>query len=522
MASETFLEDSFFAVDTDRFSVWTLTATSEPDGPEIQAIPIAHLKQEGQLVFLVPKAAWGHLWRDRPLQKAMVISSRTIQVLLDPVENEEAETVEGVLVTTPVAAKERLRTATTETVFTHQFMTADEKPSWPQAEPLRKMWESSSDDQFSSAREDGVGNAAQAARIGKLETDMSKIGANIERLTQLLERPSSEPPATPAPALPLRASGSGSSAKPPKAAPATTQSQDDLTKLGLTKEQEESVRRLVSGKHKVPIEKRKVTTDLGESEDDAEEEGEEGEDDMRSCLKQLTKLTTHLVKKNAGGPDRLDKLLGTGSSSSGGETSHAMSISKGPAAAGRLKSEAFERDPTWYIDLVEDLMRKANATSTSAATQDASSRPCPFFYCEHRARISNYESTINMAFILCGIIKALQVDRKEEALARSYAALGSLEQFAIDGGQWQMALELSMIDEPPYHAFVNRQIHSRVGRNLCHPKIVDPRINEMMQAKLRALDEAVERKKRLYKKGKGDDEKGDEKEGEGGKGGKRK
>jgi len=115
--------------------------------------------------------------------------------------------------------------------------------------------------------------------------------------------------------------------------------------------------------------------------------------------------------------------------------------------------------------------------------------------------LGNYETNINLWWILSGIVVALQKERHDEALARALAGLGAIEQFSIDGGSWLVALEVAMIQEPPYHSFAGRANQSKMGRPLTHSRLVDPKIHEMFQNKIKASDEAVERKKRLTKRG---------------------
>jgi len=84
------------------------------------------------------------------------------------------------------------------------------------------------------------------------------------------------------------------------------------------------------------------------------------------------------------------------------------------------------------------------------------------------------------------------------ARARAIVALSACEQLSIDEGQWVMASELLLEDEPPVAAFKG---HGS-GESLSPAPfsgLIDHRRQAVHMNRLRTLDELIERRRRLGK-----------------------
>lgn len=495
------IEATAFVEADDEYSIWAYATQIDQIDVTVQMIPVSYLQDQEAMVVVIPKAAWGRPLKFRCIPKTQVLKSDQVSLQADLAPGRDAvdaSAVDAVLLTVKLTVLSSCSIATSVSVYDHQFKDDLDLPTTIQPGPLRALL--TPDEEFHSGLEPAVATS-QDARISSLEKNVTTIGTTLTEVRGLLisqsARDSSGSPATPGPTKVLRKPA------PTKKVFLEETVQTEMAQLGLTEDQMIRLSTLLAPKPALPRERVPAKQDLlGETEDEVEV-GSDGvdEDPMVKCLKKLTAISEKLCGTQKATMDPVEKLLGGfGERATGIETSTALSISKGPASARRLRQLAFIEKPEWFCELTEDLMRDANRTSTTV--QNIADKPCPYFYLEHRSRLQNYDTSINLAYMFAGIIAALQRDRPAEALARAYASLGSLEQFSMDGGTWLVAIELAMIEEPPYAAYANRSMAqgSRVGRSLTHPKIVDPRIHEIFQAKIKAVEEAFDRKKRMTAK----------------------
>ena len=117
---------------------------------------------------------------------------------------------------------------------------------------------------------------------------------------------------------------------------------------------------------------------------------------------------------------------------------------------------------------------------------------------EHRSRIPNIGNSVRMIWSVGGALDCLKKGRVEEAKARLALLVGQVDQVAIDRGQWLLAQEGSLEEQPPFSAFQRHTVPEAYESQ--HTKLWDPRWAEAMMQKVRDLDDFQERRAKLGKK----------------------
>jgi len=210
----------------------------------------------------------------------------------------------------------------------------------------------------------------------------------------------------------------------------------------------------------------------------------------------LTRLTGQLVSARPPERDPLERALEGVSGSLAGDPSSSLSLRKG-AAARRALVEAVTARPEAIYGSVEQLMVEAiqgGPASHAAGSGSSLETANPFVYLEHRSRVANYRSTVCWLWQIAAIHKALMDGRPKVARARAALALAAGEQFSIDGGSWDLAWEMTLMDEPPYDAFAR---HGQDQSRAPGTRLIDPRWLEVHLARLRDQDDMKERRRRL-------------------------
>ena len=241
--------------------------------------------------------------------------------------------------------------------------------------------------------------------------------------------------------------------------------------------------------------------------DDEEEEvgGEDGNAGVLSPVEQavveLSKISKTLAKQSPkSDSDPLERALDglLGGISVGGEGASAMSTRKG-AAAYLLLKKALTESPKKISEPIISRMREKNRLSAAHAT-DSDSLPDPFFYLEHRSKVSNFQTNINWAWLTAGVILALFRGDTDEALARALLMLAVGEQVSLDRGSWQVAWEISLMEEPPYDSFrrgAPENPKAARSTQMPHSQLLDPRVFEVILSRLRDRDDMNERRRKL-------------------------
>lgn len=143
-------------------------------------------------------------------------------------------------------------------------------------------------------------------------------------------------------------------------------------------------------------------------------------------------------------------------------------------------------------------MRRANTgtggpRSGSSASQDPEPVD-PLYFIEARSRINEHVPTANWTWQIGHILRALNQGKVEEARARAYLGLAAGEQVSMNRGSWVHAWEMTLTEEPPYDVLA---WHSGGRRKQPHSQLVNAEFFETVQARLKTIDDATERMRRL-------------------------
>ena len=101
--------------------------------------------------------------------------------------------------------------------------------------------------------------------------------------------------------------------------------------------------------------------------------------------------------------------------------------------------------------------------------------------------------------LLPGIIDSLQTKKEDEALARALVGLAAIEQLSLDRGSWTIA-EPMLLEEPaPMASFTGRQLPT--GSELPFTRLFDSRAVDALVGQVKDIDDYLERRKKLGKRG---------------------
>jgi len=222
---------------------------------------------------------------------------------------------------------------------------------------------------------------------------------------------------------------------------------------------------------------------------------------VEQAVVELSKITKTLVKQpRRMDTDPLDRALDglLGGLGVGHDGASSTSARKG-AAAYLLLKKALAESPTKISEPIIARMREKSRLS-AAHTTDSDSLPDPFFYLEHRSKVSNYQSNVNWVWLTAGVVLALFRGDRDEALARALLMLAIGEQVSLDRGSWQVAWEISLMEEPPYESFRRgppENPKAARGTQMPHSQLLDPRVFEVILSRLRDRDDMSERRRKL-------------------------
>jgi len=379
MVENGLFDTSDFAFDSDKYSVWKVKFGEGM----VVVVPMSLAAGDLEVcTVLVPKSAWGRLWRTRCIARELVIKHTPLKVTLDAVgDGQEQEVVDAVSVACKLDAERIFQVAESNDDFAHTFKTKSGDLSFPDPAKLRSLASDQAESESFDTPAEGVGDSSK--RLEALETKLGEFGSLATALQEALGKAA---PAAPAVEKAAASTKPASSVGIPAKALSGGKAESELQSMGLDRDQIAKITQLISPEAKLPPErpaKKKaasVSNLLGESDeesvaDDVEVKG----DPVVECLKQLTALTSKFAKQKKSA-DPLDLLLGARTTSLGGDLSLMSSVTKGPAAALKLKEKAFEDCPAMFVRIVENLMREANRTSTaSGSSSSADERPCPYF-----------------------------------------------------------------------------------------------------------------------------------------------
>ena len=177
----------------------------------------------------------------------------------------------------------------------------------------------------------------------------------------------------------------------------------------------------------------------------------------------------------------------------------------GAGSSGRSKAAAFHKlrgilrtSPELIAASIEALIAEDFSLAQSGPSLE--DRKCTVRgWVEHRSHLQQFAGPIRSAWTLASIVDQLNNDQPEAAKATALLALASLDQAAIDQGNWLLASEFSMQPSPPFSAFQRpRTLDPLESRQT---KIIDPRWISVFMSRLKERDAFHTAKKNLSGQG---------------------
>ena len=177
----------------------------------------------------------------------------------------------------------------------------------------------------------------------------------------------------------------------------------------------------------------------------------------------------------------------------------------GAGSSGRSKTAAFHKlrgilrtSPELISASIEALIAEDFSLAQSGPSLE--DRKCTVRgWVEHRSHLQQFAGPIRSAWTLASIVDQLNNDQPEAAKATALLALASLDQAAVDQGNWLLASEFSMQPSPPFSAFQRpRTLDPLESRQT---KIIDPRWISVFMARLKERDAFHTAKKNLSGQG---------------------
>ena len=372
-----------------------------------------------------------------------------------------------------------------------------------------------------------------AARLGHLEKAVEGIQTGLTTLLTQMQNiqasSSSSPTGQVPPPAPLAAAAKARASRDvgplPGLEPSVVQS---ALRAGVHPDHPKEFSKLIARKSgkisSLPKQTDKKPVDvLGESEDELlADVGEaavspalvEPSDPFAAALVKLTTIVESLSDNRRRVKD-LDDILDDPSGLDGG--AHNL-VSSGnqrrQAAVLKALQKSLLENPELIYKKIETLMLEdfgSREAIPGEPTRHGSFRG----WLEHRSRIPNLNATVRTSWGIAGALDALRSGKTMEAQARLGLLLASLDQVACDRGQWILGAEVSLEMSPPFSSF-SRHTPPEFGENP-HSKLLDSRWVDAMMYRVKELDDYSERRAKLGKRGKKEEEAGKDKEGKDGK-----
>lgn len=245
---------------------------------------------------------------------------------------------------------------------------------------------------------------------------------------------------------------------------------------------------------------------LGESEEEADEPNRLPADHpenvnqgpMVTAISKLTSIVGSLAasKKKSKLEDTLEEAVLFQDSSS---SSSSASSRRHSAVIQSLRKALRDHPEELYAVMERKMLDDFGAPEEApgSPTRSGSFRG----WAEHRSRIPNIPATVRTVWGITGALDALRGGRVAEGKARLILLLGQIDQLAIDGGQAVLSAEGSLEDAPPFSSFA-KHVPPDIYESQ-HTKLWLATWAEAFMWKVKELDEFVERRQKLGKRGQG-------------------
>ena len=243
---------------------------------------------------------------------------------------------------------------------------------------------------------------------------------------------------------------------------------------------------------------------LGEPLEEVEQAAEvvhdsadEAQDPVHRAVCKLTSIVENLAgqskKKSRLLEDALDEV---GVSQDASSSSNSHSTRRHSAVLCSLK-KALTDSPEEIFQVIEKRMLDdfgSRASSPGCPVQGGSFRG----WCEHRSRIPNINTTVRVAWSICGALDAARENKIEECKARLALLLGQLDQLAVDRGQWALASTGSLEEAPPFGSFARHTPPDYLEPQ--HTRLWPTIWAEALMFQVRELDDFMEKRAKLGKR----------------------
>eukprot|EP00439_Symbiodinium_sp_Y106_P038600 s1427_g4.t1 len=187
----------------------------------------------------------------------------------------------------------------------------------------------------------------------------------------------------------------------------------------------------------------------------------------------------------------LDGVSSGGASAEGGAVT-----SRKNSVARRALRQALHDSPEEIYHVVERLMLEDLLSTTLSPGM-----PRPTLsgraWLENRSRLTNYQASVRTAWGVGGILDALIQGREKEARTRACLMLVQADQVALDRGQWGLAAEVSLEQQPPFHSFAAHSQADFSDQPLS--RLLEPRWAEIFLHHLQDTENYMEKRKKLQK-----------------------
>lgn len=484
----------------------------------VVAIPVKTVADTDPPEFWVciPSAVWGHRWDNRPIPRAEVVKAVnvTIEVSEESGDSSDGDTVplRVTLVRCKADAIQRFEPLHDREVGTGfmtenlisvlpsgaallEAMPAAESGRTPRAAPQAGQDEAAGFGTAQSGQEEPTPAPSKAgppmeSRMTNIEQSLGSLQTQLADFMNLVRPDAKSPPPPPKSAAPAVAVELGS--------PLDSQ----LGSLNLSTQQLSVVRKMLHMPSRMQRESKAPGQPSGPLPASVLEESEDEvptSPPAPASLEQAVSLLTQIVSRRSEQDrprdpmsrlyDQLIPSLGVGT-----EAAPAFSMAKGSQGYIAFK-KILQDHPDLIMQMIETNMAKRNKGSeTNVTTQGP---PSALFYAEHRSVITAHVANANWGWAMAAIADLLAEDPPRVSAARARALLGvaCAEQVSLDGGSWVYAADLIMHDQTvPMSTLAS---HDPSAARSAHSELVDPQMFEVISARIKALEDAQERKKKI-------------------------
>ena len=349
------------------------------------------------------------------------------------------------------------------------------------------------------------GEDAWETRLTRLESGMSQLQASLQLLVDGTPWSGEATSSAAAGVGPVPGSSAGV-AKRPALAGLDPSVVEAARKAGVPEEQLVRMSQLATKGSGLPAGKAKAKArlpllpedPLDESDDDraalGDGAGSAGPGDpIGKAVVQIGEVLKALHREREKRND-LEDLLDRAEGAAGDSLSGSTGGSRSKTAAYQKLRGALRSTPEHISSSIEGLMAEDFVGAQSGPHQEER-RLTVRGWLEHRSHLQSYAGPIRQGWTLATIVDLINAGSVDQAKATALLALASLDQAAIDNGNWLLASEFAMDTAPPFGSFQRPRTLDALEAK--QTKILDPRWISLFMARIRERDAFHAAKKNL-------------------------